>query len=100
MTEQYVLQQLIPSENLSIYYWSTEKSTAEVDFMIQLNGKVIPIEVKSEENLKSKSLKSYYLQYKPDISIRTSMSDYRKDDWLTNLPLYAANAEYFNSFDE
>ena len=89
MTEQYVLQQLKSCGNLSIYYWSTEKSGAEVDFMVQHGENVIPIEVKAEENLQAKSLKSYYQQYKPAISIRTSMSDYRTDDWLTNLPLYA-----------
>lgn len=89
MTEQYVLQQLKSCENLSIYYWSTEKSGAEVDFMVQHGENVIPIEVKAEENLQAKSLKSFYQQYKPAVSVRTSMSDYRTDDWLTNLPLYA-----------
>jgi len=89
MTEQYVLQQLKSCENLSIYYWATEKSTAEIDFMVQFAENVIPIEVKAEENLQAKSLKSFQQQYKPAVSIRTSMSDYRIDDWLTNLPLYA-----------
>ncbi|MFA6923775.1 MAG: ATP-binding protein [Bacteroidales bacterium] len=89
MTEQYVLQQLKYCEKLSIYYWSTEKSTAEIDFLVQFADKVIPIEVKAEENLQAKSLKSFQKQYKPSLSIRTSMSDYRTDDWLTNLPLYA-----------
>lgn len=89
MTEQYVLQQLKSCGNLSIYYWSTEKSSAEIDFMVQHEENVIPIEVKAEENLQAKSLKSFYQQYKPAVSIRTSMSDYRTDEWLTNLPLYA-----------
>lgn len=89
MTEQYVLQQLKSCGNLSIYYWSTEKSSAEIDFMVQHDENVIPIEVKAEENLQAKSLKSFYQQYKPPVSIRTSMSDYRTDEWLTNLPLYA-----------
>lgn len=89
MTEQYVLQQLKSCENLSVYYWSTEKSGAEIDFMVQHGENVIPIEVKAEENLQAKSLKSFYQQYKPAVSVRTSMSDYRMDDWLTNLPLYA-----------
>ncbi len=89
MTEQYVLQQLKSCGNLAIYYWSTEKSGAEIDFMVQHGENVIPIEVKVEENLQAKSLKSFYQQYKPTISIRTSMSDYRTDDWLTNVPLYA-----------
>lgn len=89
LTEQYVLQQLKNYENLSVYYWSAEKSEAEIDFMVQYGENVIPIEVKAEENLQAKSLKSYYQRYKPAVSIRTSMSDYRIDDWLTNLPLYA-----------
>lgn len=89
MTEQYVLQQLKSCEDLSVYYWANEKSTAEIDFMIQHGEKIIPLEVKAEENLQAKSLKSFQQQYKPAISIRTSMSDYRIDDWLTNLPLYA-----------
>jgi len=94
MTEQYVLQQLMYRQELSIHYWSTEKSTAEVDFIIQFEGKVIPIEVKAEENLQSKSLKSYFQQYNPSISIRTSMSDYRIDNWLTNIPLYAIGNDW------
>ncbi|NTW31378.1 MAG: ATP-binding protein [Bacteroidetes bacterium] len=89
MTEQYVLQQLKSFKKLSIYYWSNEKSTAEIDFLVQIAEDIIPIEVKAEENLQAKSLKSFQQQYKPIVSIRTSMSDYRKDDWLTNLPLYA-----------
>jgi predicted AAA+ superfamily ATPase len=89
ITEQYVLNELKTAEELSIYYWSSEKSTAEIDFLVQSGEKVIPIEVKAEENLQAKSLKSFYQKYKPLISIRTSMSDYRIDDWLTNLPLYA-----------
>ncbi|MEI6696276.1 MAG: ATP-binding protein [Bacteroidota bacterium] len=89
ITEQYVLQQLKTIEELPVYYWSSEKSTAEIDFLIQFSENVIPIEVKAEENLQAKSLKSFQLQYKPAISIRTSMSDYRIDQWLTNLPLYA-----------
>jgi len=89
ITEQYVLQQLKNYENIPVYYWSTEKSSAEIDFLVQFAGNVIPVEVKAEENLQAKSLKSYKQQYKPAVSIRTSMSDYRIDDWLTNLPLYA-----------
>lgn len=89
ITEQYVLQQLKSCENLSVYYWSTEKSAAEINFMVQQGENIIPIEVKAEENLQAKSLKSFYQKYNPSVSIRTSMSDYRTDDWLTNLPLYA-----------
>ncbi len=89
MTEQYVLQQLSTIPDLVIYYWSAEKSTAEIDFLVQYSGRVIPIEVKAEENLQAKSLKTFCQKYSPKTAIRTSMSDYRKEDWLTNLPLYA-----------
>jgi predicted AAA+ superfamily ATPase len=89
MTEQYVLQQLTTIPDLVIYYWSAERSIAEIDFLIQYSGEVIPIEVKAEENLQAKSLKAFCQKYSPKTAIRTSMSDYRKEDWLTNLPLYA-----------
>jgi predicted AAA+ superfamily ATPase len=89
LTEQYVLQQLTSISGLVIYYWSAERSIAEIDFLIQYSGEVIPIEVKAEENLQAKSLKAFCQKYSPQTAIRTSMSDYRKEDWLTNLPLYA-----------
>jgi uncharacterized protein len=89
LTEQYVLQQLLCNENIKIHYWTPTTGVAEVDFVIQLNDKVIPIEVKAEENLKAKSLKSFNDKYKPELSIRTSMSDFRAEENLTNLPLYA-----------
>ena len=91
LTEQFVLQQLISEGRFVINYWSAEKSTAEIDFVLQKQGIVLPLEVKAVENLTAKSLKVYAEKYKPSVSIRTSMSDYRKEDWLTNLPLYAIN---------
>ncbi|NOY95441.1 MAG: ATP-binding protein [Chlorobi bacterium] len=89
LTEQYVLQQLKTAPGLTIYYWSAERSTSEIDFLVQYLGKVIPIEVKAEENLQAKSLKTFCQKYSPSTAIRASMSDFRKEDWLTNLPLYA-----------
>lgn len=89
LTEQFVLQQLRTIPELAIYYWSAENATAEIDFLIQSSGEVIPIEVKAEENLKAKSLKTYCQKYSPRTAIRTSMSDFRKEEWLINLPLYA-----------
>ena len=94
LTEQYVMQQLIGKKNIDLYYWSAEKGTAELDFLIQLGGKIIPIEVKAEENLQAKSLKSFSEKYKNKYCVRTSMADYRKEEWLTNIPLYLiANIE-------
>ena len=91
LTEQYVFQQLISSSHLVIYYWSAERSTAEVDFVVQYNGLIVPLEVKAEENLQAKSLKTYKDKFSPKNSIRCSMSDFRKQDWLTNLPLYSVS---------
>lgn len=89
LTEQFVLQQLKTLQDIDIYYWSSEKSSSEIDFLVQQAGKIIPIEVKAEENLQAKSLKMFYQKYNPKSAIRTSMSDYRKNNWLINLPLYA-----------
>ncbi len=91
MTEQYVLQQIKTISDLAIYYWSAERSGAEIDFLVQWSGAVYPIEVKAEENLQSKSLKAFRNKYNPKLTIRSSMSDFRKDDWLINIPLYAVN---------
>lgn len=86
LTEQFVCQQLFPKKEL--FYWSASNATAEVDFVIQHQNEIIPIEVKAEENLKSKSLKVYVDKFKPETTYRTSMSKFRKDDWLTNVPIY------------
>lgn len=91
LTEQYVLQQLITNKDITPFYWSAEKSNGEIDFVFQNGMDIIPVEVKASENLQAKSLKSYCLRYEPKYAIRTSMSDYRKEEWLTNLPLYAIN---------
>lgn len=91
LTEQYVLQQLIASKKITPYYWSAEKATAEIDFIFQSEMNIVPLEVKAAENLQAKSLKSYCQKYKTRFAIRTSMSDYREEEWLTNVPLYAIN---------
>ncbi|MBO7327964.1 MAG: ATP-binding protein [Lentisphaeria bacterium] len=88
LTEQYVAQELRCSLGLTPCYWSAEHATAEVDFVFQYKSGIYPVEVKAEENLKAKSLKVYSDKYTPAISIRTSMSDYRNEEWLLNLPLY------------
>lgn len=91
LTEQFVLQQLKSMKDISIFYWSAEKSTAEIDFIIQNENEIIPIEVKAEENLQAKSLKTFYEKYNNSNCIRTSMSDYREQGWLKNIPLYYIN---------
>lgn len=89
LTEQYVLQQLKTIKGLNIYYWTAERGTAEVDFVIDNGSDVIPVEVKAEVNLQAKSLKVYREKFQTKLSIRTSMADYRKEDWMLNLPLWA-----------
>lgn len=87
LTEQYALQQLILSN--SLYYWSKANAKQEIDFLIQQKGEVIPIEVKAEENLRAKSLKQYIIEQNPSKAYRISMSNYRQDDKIVNLPLFA-----------
>jgi uncharacterized protein len=92
MSEQFVLQQLKSLGFSSVFYWSAEKSESEIDFIVQYKENIIPIEVKAEENLQAKSLKSFRQQFQPGLSVRVSMSDYRDDGWLLNVPLYAQEA--------
>ena len=89
LTEQYVLQQLKTIKGLNVYYWTADRGSAEVDFIIDNGSNVIPIEVKAEQNLKAKSLKVYQEKYQPKIAVRTSMADYKKEERLLNLPLWA-----------
>jgi predicted AAA+ superfamily ATPase len=92
LAEQFVLQHLKIRQNVQVYYWSSDTARAELDFVIQNNDRIIPIEVKAEENLKAKSLKSFYEKFSPTLPVRTSMSDYRKENWLVNVPLYAIDS--------
>ena len=89
LSEQYVLQQLKPQKHLDTYYWTNERNTSEIDFIVSDGKSVIPLEVKAEVNLQSKSLKSFRNKFSPPLSVRTSMTDHKKEDWLLNIPLYA-----------
>ena len=89
LTEQFVLQQLITNPNLNIYYYTNDNGSCEVDFLVDTGDNVVPVEVKAEVNLKAKSLRMYVEKFSPRIAIRTSMTDYKSEDWLVNLPLYA-----------
>ena len=89
LTEQYVCQQLKTIGDLGIYYYTNDRNSCEVDFILDTGEQIIPVEVKAEINLKAKSLRTYCEKYSPEISIRTSMADFKKEDWLINLPLYA-----------
>ena len=92
LTENFVIQQLLLNEENDIYYWTSENSTAEVDFVIQNQEEIIPIEAKSGTNVRSVSFKFFCEKYKPAKAIRTSLADYKQEEWMTNLPLYAINS--------
>lgn len=89
ITEQYVLQQLKSKKGLNIYYWSSDSSRGELDFLLQRDMDIIPVEVKAEENLQSKSLRVFVEKNAGLHGIRFSMSNYREQEWMTNYPLYS-----------
>lgn len=89
LTEQYVCQQLKTIEDLGVYYYTNDRGSCEIDFIVDTGEQIIPVEVKAEVNLRAKSLKMYNEKFSPAIAIRSSMSDYKKEEWLINLPLYA-----------
>lgn len=88
LTEQYVLQQLLVYSENDIFYWSSDSGAAEIDFLVQTEEKIVPIEVKAEENLQAKSLKTFVQKYDIKDAVRTSMSDFREQEWMVNFPLY------------
>jgi len=96
LTEQYVMQQLRLNSERYIGYWTNERSTSEVDFVIQEEGNIIPIEVKSGESLRAKSFRLFCQKYNPTKAIRSSLSDYKEEEWMTNVPLYAIGVSNFN----
>lgn len=92
-TEQFVHQQLT-ANGISAYYWSNDKTTAEIDFVIQSEERVIPIEVKAEENVRAKSM-SEYIRNNPELNlkgVRVSMKGYIDQEWMENVPLYAIDS--------
>jgi predicted AAA+ superfamily ATPase len=92
LTENYVIQQLLLHQDNAIYYWTNENSTVEVDFVIQNEEEIIPIEVKSGTNIRAVSFKLFCEKYKPTKAIRTSLADFQAQEWMINLPLYAINS--------
>ena len=89
LTEQYVCQQLKTIEDLDVYYYTNDRGSCEIDFVVDTGERIVPVEVKAEVNLRAKSLKTYREKFAPEVSVRTSMADYKKEEWLVNLPLYA-----------
>lgn len=76
-------------EDLGIYYYTNDRGSCEIDFVVDTGEQILPVEVKAVTNLRAKSLKTYKEKFEPELSIRTSMADYKREDWLVNLPLYA-----------
>lgn len=92
LTEQYAFQQLLPKDDLTIAYYSFDNGRYELDFLIETeDGEIIPIEVKSGESLQAASFKIFCEREKPQTSIKTSLTNYKQESWMTNLPLYAIN---------
>ena len=89
LTEQYVMQQLATISDLNVYYYTNDRSSCEVDFVVDNGEMIVPVEVKAEVNLKAKSLKTYCEKFNPPVSVRTAMTDYKRERSLINLPLYA-----------
>lgn len=89
LTEQYVMQQFATIPGLNIYYYTNDRGSCEVDFVVDNGETIVPVEVKAEINLKAKSLKTYCEKYNPRIAVRTAMTDFKKERNLINLPLYA-----------
>lgn len=91
LTEQYVCQQLVSACGLRPYYWSADNSSGEIDFLVQRSSKIVAVEVKAEENLRAKSLRAFTLKHPQVAALRFSLSGYREQDWMRNIPLYACS---------
>ena len=93
-TELYVLQQMETVSDMDIYYFSTDDSRTEIDFVVQHEGVVTPIEVKAEENLRAKSLRQIVTSNTTLHGLRVSMANYGQEDWLDNVPVYGVEARF------
>ena len=89
LTEQFVCQQLKTIDDLGVYYYTNDRGSCEIDFIVDTGEHIVPLEVKAEINLRAKSLKTYCEKFTPAIAVRTSMADYKKEAWLLNMPLYS-----------
>lgn len=92
-TENYMMSQLVATHDTSVFYYSND-AKLEIDFLIQHGNEIVPIEAKAEENLRAKSLSTFVASHSEMHGLRFSMSDYREQDWMTNVPLYAITS-YF-----
>ena len=92
-TENYVMSQLVATQGSPVFYYSND-AKLEIDFLIQHADDIVPIEAKAEENLRAKSLSTFVSKHPQMHGLRFSMSDFREQDWMTNVPLYAVSV-YF-----
>lgn len=90
------MSQLVASRRNSVFYYSSGNKL-ELDFLIQHGTEIVPIEAKAEENLRSKSLASFVSSHPGMHGIRFSMSDYREQEWMTNIPLYAVSVYFWGN---
>ena len=90
MIENYILQSLVTQFEVTPRYW-TSGNTAEVDFVIQYRNQIIPIEVKSDENVKSRSLSEFHRKYQPKLRIRYSLKNLTYQDGLLNIPHFMSD---------
>jgi uncharacterized protein len=91
LTEQYVCQQMIADRNMDLFYMLSESGRYEIDFLVQHEGNVVPIEVKAGQTVHAKSLRSYCEKYEPSLAIRLSMNPCERQDRLLNMPLYGVH---------
>ena len=94
-TENYLMSQLVATADTSVFYYSNN-AKLEIDFLIQHGNAIVPIEAKAEENLRSKSLSTFVASHPDMHGLRFSMSDYREQDWVTNVPLYAVTSYFLD----
>ena len=90
LTENYVCQSLIATGKVEPRYWSAENSTGEVDFVYDYAGRVVPVETKAELNLRAKSLRTFVERNGLGPGVRLSLASFERQDWVVNVPLYAA----------
>ena len=90
MAEQFVLQEFLASQHAAPHYWSNERNTNEVDFLIDVDNEIVPVEVKAEHNRQSKSLRAYVSRFAPEAAVRLSLAPPGHHEGILDLPLYAA----------
>lgn len=88
LSRQYVIQQLMPDAKNNIYYWVSDTSNGEIDFLLDYEDGLVPVDIPVNEYFSGRNLKSYCNKYHPEMAVRTSISDYHVKDWMTNIPLY------------